>query len=289
MLRVLEGAGVDRAPQNEKRSKDPWCRREGQNRVCLCCCINAKYRPGAGCTSPQHRRCFEAARARVRAYYQKHKPRLTKQNKLYLATHPQAQAWQRSYGKQWYALNRARKLAKARQWEERNKGTRIPYLRQRARDWYHAHPGRARATGQRYYLAHKGEKNGRRNELMKLARAQNPGLRVRYNLRSRLANLLHMDGRRGFSITRQVLLYTPAQLRQHLEQQFTGGMTWDNYGRGGFWEVDHIRPCAEFDLTNLKEAQRCFALENLRPLVQGDNRGRYHAERKGAAVPGQLK
>ena len=39
--------------------------------------------------------------------------------------------------------------------------------------------------------------------------------------------------------------YTLLELMTHLESQFTDGMTWENYGQ---WHVDHIRPCAKFDL-----------------------------------------
>lgn len=31
----------------------------------------------------------------------------------------------------------------------------------------------------------------------------------------------------------------------HLEQQFDTHMSWDNYGKGGYWEVDHIVPLSK--------------------------------------------
>ena len=56
----------------------------------------------------------------------------------------------------------------------------------------------------------------------------------------------------------------------HLAAQFQPGMSWSNYGRGG-WEVDHIRPCASFDLTDPEQQRACFHFTNLRPLWRADN------------------
>ena len=56
----------------------------------------------------------------------------------------------------------------------------------------------------------------------------------------------------------------------HLEAQFKPGMTWDNYGLKG-WHVDHIRPCASFDLRDPEQQRRCFHYTNLQPLWAEEN------------------
>ena len=58
------------------------------------------------------------------------------------------------------------------------------------------------------------------------------------------------------------------QLRQHLESQFTDGMSWDNYGE---WQIDHILPCDAFDLTVPFEVFACFNYRNLQPLMAKEN------------------
>lgn len=57
-------------------------------------------------------------------------------------------------------------------------------------------------------------------------------------------------------------------VRKHIEKQFTLGMSWDNYGK---WHIDHIRPCASFDLTKESEQKECFNYKNLQPLWAKDN------------------
>jgi hypothetical protein len=65
--------------------------------------------------------------------------------------------------------------------------------------------------------------------------------------------------------------YTVAELRTHIERQFTKRMTWQNYGRA--WELDHILPIASFDISgpDCPEFKACWALSNLRPLWKKTN------------------
>jgi hypothetical protein len=56
------------------------------------------------------------------------------------------------------------------------------------------------------------------------------------------------------------------QLKQYLEQQFLPEMNWENHGK--IWEIDHIKPCSSFDLTQEKQQQECFHYSNLQPLFK---------------------
>ena len=64
----------------------------------------------------------------------------------------------------------------------------------------------------------------------------------------------------------------------------SGTWRWDVYGavmkrneygnrqsKNG-WEIDHIKPCASFDLSDPKEQKHCFFYKNLQPLWGEDNR-----------------
>jgi hypothetical protein len=56
--------------------------------------------------------------------------------------------------------------------------------------------------------------------------------------------------------------------KEYLENNFLDGMTWENYGE---WHIDHMKPCAAFDLTNEDDQRKCFHYTNLQPLWALDN------------------
>ena len=68
--------------------------------------------------------------------------------------------------------------------------------------------------------------------------------------------------------TEELLGCTIPELRVHLASMFEPGMGWDNYGE---WHVDHIRPCATFDLTDPDQQRECFHYSNLQPLWESEN------------------
>lgn len=59
-----------------------------------------------------------------------------------------------------------------------------------------------------------------------------------------------------------------SHLKAHIESQFKRGMSWHNHGE---WHVDHIIPCASFDLSDPKQQRICFHFTNLQPLWARDN------------------
>jgi 5-methylcytosine-specific restriction endonuclease McrA len=53
-------------------------------------------------------------------------------------------------------------------------------------------------------------------------------------------------------------------------------MTWDNYGAyvvngPRTWVVDHIVPCASFDMSKPEQQRECFNYKNLQPLCSVEN------------------
>lgn len=75
------------------------------------------------------------------------------------------------------------------------------------------------------------------------------------------------DSKKG-GRTLEMIGCTIDQLKSHLQSLFLPGMSWDNYGK---WHVDHIRPCASFDLKDIEQQKLCFNYINLRPLWEFDN------------------
>lgn len=77
----------------------------------------------------------------------------------------------------------------------------------------------------------------------------------------------------------ELLGCTLEEFKSHIEKQFDDKMTWENYG--AYWHVDHIIPCASFDLTKEDDQRRCFHYTNMQPLEAHANM------RKGAKMPDQ--
>ncbi len=88
--------------------------------------------------------------------------------------------------------------------------------------------------------------------------------RIKDNLRSRFYNAVINQ----FKIQSVIDLLGCSidELKQHLENQFKPEMNWDNHGE--IWEIDHIKPCDIFDLTNIEQQKQCFHYTNLQPLFK---------------------
>jgi hypothetical protein len=97
--------------------------------------------------------------------------------------------------------------------------------------------------------------------------------RIKRNLRNRIRNAIKTNTKSAHTI--ELLGCTISELKQHLERQFTYNMTWENYGFKG-WHIDHIIPCAIFDLSNQEQQRQCFHYSNLQPLWWYDNLRKYN-------------
>jgi hypothetical protein len=66
--------------------------------------------------------------------------------------------------------------------------------------------------------------------------------------------------------------YALDALKEHLEKQFTGDMSWDNYGLTG-WTIDHKIPISAFNFETPFDIdfRQCWALRNLQPMWHVDN------------------
>ena len=96
----------------------------------------------------------------------------------------------------------------------------------------------------------------------------------KYNITLRIRGSLRksLKGIRKNTPTFTLLGYTPTELFNHLESQFTeeNGYSWDNMNE---WHIDHIRPVASFNYTTTEceDFKKCWALSNLQPLWAKDN------------------
>lgn len=95
----------------------------------------------------------------------------------------------------------------------------------------------------------------------------NPLFRLVRYMRTRLYQALKTS--RKSENTLSLIGATVTEFAAHLETRFKPGMTWENYGP--VWHVDHIKPCAKFDLTDPAQQRACFHWTNLQPLFAKEN------------------
>ena len=100
--------------------------------------------------------------------------------------------------------------------------------------------------------------------------ASNINYKIARNLRVRVWEVL--KGIRKSSSTFKLLGCSLSHLKKCLERKFTSRMNWDNYGT--YWEMDHIKPCALFNLVKPSEQRNCFNYKNLQPLTLKQNRSK---------------
>jgi hypothetical protein len=143
-------------------------------------------------------------------------------------------------------------------WRLKNQQKLLLYFRK-----YRAkHQIELREYQRKYRLTHKKELNLK----LKMRLKNNINLRLSSQIRKRIYEVL--KGNPKAETTMKLVGYSIEQLKQHLEKQFKLDMSWDNYGK---WHIDHIRPCASFDLSKAEEQKKCFHYTNLQPLWAKEN------------------
>lgn len=95
-----------------------------------------------------------------------------------------------------------------------------------------------------------------------------PAFKLERNLRCRLYHALRSQNAKKSTRILDLTDCTISYLMGYIEAKFTKGMSWENYGE---WHIDHITPCAKFNLLDEQEQKKCFHYTNLQPLWAKDN------------------
>ena len=114
-------------------------------------------------------------------------------------------------------------------------------------------------------------------------RESNRKWRLRQNLGTRISRVL--GGTNKSANTMALIGCTIEELWIHLESspKWEPWMTRENYGRSGGWDIDHIRPCVSFDLTDPKQQRICCNWSNLQPMEHIEN-----IKKRDKIIPGDI-
>lgn len=158
------------------------------------------------------------------------------------------------------------------QWDEETRNRKQQEMRKTNKKWYYAMSEEERqARSRRQY--ENCDKDKKRNLARKNRRKNyenNKNYKMRCILRQRLRQALLRQSTTKHAPTLELLGCTVEELRAHIEAQFEPWMTWDNWAHDT-WHIDHIKPCASFDLTDPEQQRECFHYTNLRPLEATEN------------------
>jgi len=125
-------------------------------------------------------------------------------------------------------------------------------------DWLNKNPEKRKEYRENY--------KSRKQEQRKERRDKDPIFNLTNRLRCRLWKYLKILNITKTNKTFDIVGCSPQFLKEHLETQFTDGMSWDNRSE---WHIDHIIP-----LSSAKTEDELYKLchyENLQPLWAEDN------------------
>jgi hypothetical protein len=137
-----------------------------------------------------------------------------------------------------------------------------------------------------YNENNKEQRKSSQKNSSKIRRNSDPAFRLRGIISTRVGKALHAAGSsKKLKSILDFLPYTIPQLKDHLEKLFEPWMNWTNHGIHNKkeydetnsstwkWNIDHIIPHSSLLYISMedKNFQKCWALENLRPLLAKKN------------------
>ena len=156
------------------------------------------------------------------------------------------------------------------------------------KEYYLEHKDKVKAQAREYYLEHKDKVKVRRKDYIANNRQKlNDHFKKRFSeditfklkqcnrnrIRAAMRNLDKGMKERKRNSSQELLGCTYSELKMHLQSQLPDGEDLQNYS------IDHIIPCAAYDLTKEQDMRRCFHYLNTQPMKRAENSA------KGAKLP----
>tara|TARA_R110001632_G_scaffold142396_1_gene258402 strand:- start:29 stop:679 length:651 start_codon:yes stop_codon:yes gene_type:complete len=171
---------------------------------------------------------------------------------------------QKEYKREWYKKNRETQLSKMKDYNTDNREVRLEQQKQYREDnkeSIHQTKEIWRKNNQKRVTTNLNKNRKRRYDTDMM-------FRLKTHIGNRLKVYLKKNNLQKNNTTQNIIGCSPQELRDHLESQFTDGMSWNNYGFYG-WHVDHIIPMASAKTE--KELHKLNHYSNLQPLWAEDN------------------
>ena len=171
----------------------------------------------------------------------------------------------KQYDKQYYLNNKEKKKQYNLDNKEKLKQYRLnnkEKIKQYKKQYDLNNKEKSKQYKKQYNLDNKEKRRKYENEKFK----RDPNHKLAKIIRTRITSAL--KGKSKSKSTLELLGCSVEEAWNHLESKFEPGMTKENHG---LWHIDHIKPCAKFDLTDPEQQAICFRYTNLEPLWAVDN------------------
>jgi len=178
-----------------------------------------------------------------------------------------------AYYREWVLKNPDKVKAQAKRSREKNRDK----CNLASKEWRKENPEKQKASTQNWinnnrekWRAKKRAYQVRRGRAIHKERYKNdPQYCLRRKLQAMLRSSLKRNSVKKNAKTVELLGCSLLDFQLHLESLFSEGMSWENKN---LWEIDHKRPIATYDLTDLNQQKQCFHFSNLQPLWKHENR-----------------
>ena len=161
---------------------------------------------------------------------------------------PRCKVCMKASSKKWYQNNREKHNANTNKWRQNNREKHNATSRK-----YRKRPGYKK----------------RFNAWRKKRNKTDPQFNLANRLRKRLWHAL--KGKTKSASTMTLLGCSIIHLQDYLAMRFKPEMTWENHGT---WHIDHMMPCASFDLEDPEQQRQCFHYTNLQPMWASENQSK---------------
>ena len=179
--------------------------------------------------------------------------------------------YNKTYDFKKYNLKNKDKISKrSSKYYQKNK----EYILNRTKNYFNNHKEEHRNRTKEWYQENKEYHQTKTKIYIKKRLKEDPAFKLKETLRKRMYDLLIKNKIPKVYSASILLGCTVQECKQHIESNFKEDMSWDNHG--SYWEIDHIKPCSSFDLTDIEQQKQCFHYTNLQPLTIYENRSKYN-------------
>lgn len=229
-------------------------------------------------------RCKQCMKQYNKEYAENNKERLAKRRKVYNIENKERfqernkklrdknKDRAKKYNKEYQEKNKEKIQERKREYNIKNKEKRRKYqkeyylknkeyIKELAKKYYQNNKENIKQYKKRYIKSNKDKINERARNY----RNNNVNAKIAALVRTRIRETVKLNNSRKSNSSIKLLGCSIEFFREYLESKFTTGMTWENHGLYG-WHIDHIIPCASFDLSDPAQQELCFHYTNMQPL-----------------------